>query len=805
MKLSKLLYIPLTLLLACSVGCKDTPTTPEEPDPETPGEIDPDPDPIPEEKVDVWPSLSIASFLNEKGLNGTVPAITVYEDELVNASSEEDDLYFSIVIKDNKLNEYKVALTGASYVLNGLYYSKDDISISVAFSVDTEIKIYASVDIGDIGEQEDINQPQTIVKNLIAKDDFGKNTNLDGVSINKTPLIFHFSKGTGNNNPMSTKDSGGYIALYLDNLMKITCTTEILKIAFTTSKGSLTTDIGALESNTWRGAAKQIIFTAASSTFIQSMEITYVDPDSSLPVVEGVVTIAEVYEAASQINYMANESGWFLSNVSVTVEVEAVDAIDSTSTGNGLDVNARGKVLVVDSTGYIICSSGVSTNNPISFYQRVKQYLKAGTTQYVVSGKIAFFNGVVEIKVDKYQYNSALEIEKNYEGYVKHTYTKQSEFVDEVVNNIKTNKNGYGVNDVIKMTGLTYFNKYNSKGSYLFLDQEGKIVPIYSMLDKDRTLLEKGKVYDIIGLETMYRNRPSLRILKVIKNTELDPATLDFEEDIVEAPYFEQFYDLAQSDTDMAYIKSELTVFSADVYVSRYAEDKYTISKSYYYDKSYNEYTTGSTQVAAANHYALGVFNEELTYNQTLLDFLLENAKSEAECESLKVTLYFTLAYRDTVDGKNMWRVNIFEDLVMSLDYYKSHSEEIEFDTTKANCVYEDGNYQTWTSGNITVKNEKTELNDIARDPTYLKIVDGTKLTISYDKPIIGFTLNTATYSYVAGLGDLEIYTYRQFASYITVVLKEATTSIVINDFAVGANRNNAYLRVDSLVVNYIG
>ena len=104
---------------------------------------------------------------------------------------------------------------------------------------------------------------------------------------------------------------------------------------------------------------------------------------------------------------------------------------------------------------------------------------------------------------------------------------------------------------------------------------------------------------------------------------------------------------------------------TATVYISRYADDKYTFNTSYYYNKAnFKEYTTGSSQVEAARHNAIGVFNENLDYKGVFVDYVLENCKTEEECENSLVTIYFTLAFLDTVDSKQMWRVNIFENYI---------------------------------------------------------------------------------------------------------------------------------------------
>lgn len=652
----------------------------------------------------------------------------------------------------------------------------------------------------------------TVIEDISLATSLGKVTNLDGESRVYSEISFSFNKNSGSNNPISSKDNGGYIALYTSNSMTIS-KKGLSKVSFDFvggKNGNISCDGGETSQTSstfsWVGSVDSLTLTANAQVRLNAIHIEYQKIDKPDPSLEGVSTIAEVKQAASEIDYVLNNSGWYLSTIEVTIQVEAIDAIDSTSTGKEYDGEARGKVLVCDETGYIICSSGVSTNNPISFYQRVKDYLKAGTTQYVVKGHIAFFNDVVEVKVSEYQYDSSLEIDKKYDSYVSKTFSKSDEFVNDVIDNVKTNDAGYGVGEVVKMTGLTLINEYNHQaGSYLFVDQEGNLIPVFSVLNKDRTQLVNGKCYDIIGLESRYKNRPSFRILK-LSNSSLDSKDFDFRNNVTEVTDLKQFYNLGYSDNE-SYVKSELTVYKADVYVSSYAEDKYTFNTSYFYDGVNKEYTTGNSQVNAASHYSLGIFNEDLDYKQTLLDFILNGIKDEEVAKTRKVTLYFTLAYLDTVDSKNMWRVNIFEDLVYGLDYYYSDTASMTFDVNESTCDRVDGQYQTWSNSDnsLVVCNYSNDEATITRVTNYLKIVDGTSVSITFDHDIVAFTLYTGTYSSIAGFGSFSdnIKAYVQRSSYTLVILKEKTKSIIIDSLLVSGNATNPYLKVDSITVNY--
>ena len=627
-----------------------------------------------------------------------------------------------------------------------------------------------------------------------------KETNLDGKSYTfSQDFVFSFAKN-GSNTPISEKSN--YVALYTNNSLTISSKFKMKKIEFTNQDASKNGDLAVGEEKlvkssgltTWVGEAKSITFTAISQYRFSNIKISYFE--HAEPVIEGLKTIKEVLDFAKDVEYTPT-NGWYLTNSTVTVKVKAIDAIDSVTT-SGLDANARGKVLCVDETGYIVLSSGVSKSNPIDFYQRVKDYIKAGTTTYVVTGKLAFFNDVVEIKVDSYQYDPDLEIQYDLNDFVT-PGINTSELLMNHCKSIKTNKDGYGVGKIIKMPSLTYFNKYNDAGSYYFLDQEGKLVPIYSLLDKDRSSLQEGKVYDIIGFESLYKGRPSLRILDISINSENDPASFDFA-NAVSKENTKYFYNVNSENSNYKeeFYNSATTIYKMDVYVSSYAYDKFTFNNSYYeYNKSY---TTGNSQVAAAQHYSLGVFNEDLEYKQLFTDFDLATASSKEEADNLHLTLYFTLAFLDTVDGKKMWRVNVFEDLVFGLDYYESETQNIDFTSMTPS---HDENKQWYQAGDLKVTNASTDINDYSYSVYYLKVVDGTSLTIEFNKPIIAFTIYHKTYSYIAGVGELSITSYRQFKDHTVFLLSEPTTNIYIDNFAVGASRTNAYLGIDSITVNF--
>ena len=622
-----------------------------------------------------FPVDEINDFLAARNVDGfEFPSLEVSKDELAYHEVVDDEIpYYHLGITGNySLYAIEYYFSGAGYAkINGKYVDPDNL-VAIELSQNGDVFNFNCYAVSDLPVEDD---RELLDDTTRLYDIFGKVSNLDGVSKTWESFTFLVEKNGGSNNPMSTNDDGSSLRLYNSNRMTISSTNSIKKIEFTYSSAGIEMSASSGSCSiadsklVWTGpetTSLTLTNTGSSGWRLVNITIYYYDNGGDAPVDLGDVTIAEVISAANDITYTPASNGWYLSNTTVTVHVECIDAIDSVSTSNGLDPNARGKILAVDETGYIIVSSGTQTNPTLSLYQRVKKYLGKQKTTYDVTGRIAFFNDVIEIRADSYAYNDSLVIEKNYDSYVKTTFETQTPYINDVTINIRQNVKGYGVNNVVRYNQLTYFNKYNSAGSYLFLDKDGKIVPIYSLLDKDRPSLEEGKVYDIIGLESMYLGRPSLRILKVIHN-DAEPV-LEPDESVFQpvTTNFNWAYTLTMG-SGKDYRESELIIFEADVYVSRYYnEDKYSINTSYFQNsnKDYDKFTTGNTPIDAANKRSLGVFNENLSYNGTFAGWVLEEAKTAEEAAARRVKIYFTLVRCDQVDSKNMWRVNILEDYV---------------------------------------------------------------------------------------------------------------------------------------------
>lgn len=631
-----------------------------------------------------FPEEEIKAYLVERGqdISNYYLPIELKQSQLLSYENRDydEDPHFNVTIQDD--DEFSICHTIINTITSNGYFEYGDFYTNNYRDIYLEIwpeghelymNIYAGVDFVDTPEQEtDFDYNKTASFRLQNSDYIGKNLDLNNYSNTFDGFTFSFSKNGGQTTPKSEKSNAVY--LYTDNQLEIKRTQALIrKIEFTVytadpKRGELSPDSGKVtvvdDITTWecKSNVNKVTFTALAQYRFELMTIYYYEDEHPTPIL-GLKTIAEVYEAASDTEVPVTNNGWYLTNVEVTVNVKAIDAIDSVSTSDGLDGGARGKVLCVDSTGYIICSSGVSKNNPIDFYQRVKDYIKAGTTTYTVTGHIAFFNGVVEIKVETYEYKSTLIVDYDLNNFVT-TGVWDGDTLFNSCNEITTNPKGYGVGHIVRLNEMTYFKKYNSAGSYYFLDTARRLVPVYSLLDKDRSKLQEGHVYDIIGLESMYLGRPSLRILEV-KNSEAEPRELNLDNFIYDIEDLSNLYHINPNQNVSEYYHSARDLYRASVYISRYADDKYIFNTSYYYDRiHFNEYTTGASQADAASRNAIGVFNEDLDYKGTFADYVLENCSSEEECEDCRITIYFTLAFLDTVGGKQMWRAYILEGFI---------------------------------------------------------------------------------------------------------------------------------------------
>ena len=769
-----------------------------------------------------FPIQEVKDFLLERGTvlsDDVLPNSLTSVTTVVSSYRIDDEEYphyqVSIDFEDSDYNQIISELNTLNWDLSGDIFIDSNLTIGLEIYKNDNfiINIYSYNDLIEIPPEEDEEKhvDEFVLYTLIGNEDKLESKDVSPFTpTGHTDFIFNFYKNDSSYSPKSNNGSTyKCVALYASNSMSIetvSSTYTIKKIELTTAgrNGEISSDVGSVSQDdlkvAWTGEANKITFTAAAQYRFDNIKIEYYIPILP-PIPEGIKTIGEIRTIADGLIFTGTDGYLVNNDYKVEVLLEAIDGIDSVSTSGGIDPNSRGKVLCADETGYILCSSSTVTSSTIPFYRRVSEYIKDNKTTYYVKGHLAKFNGVLEINVEEYKYRSDLSFDYDLNNFVNSESTDSSSFMNSC-KSIISNKNGYGFGKLARLNALTCFNIYDKKaGSYYFLDQLGKLLPLYSWQNKDRSSLVVGKVYDIIGVETLHRGRPSLRILKVINNLGADPASLDFS-NAINKDSTKYFYNVNESNSTYQeeFYNSVTTVYKMDVNVSSYGVDKYTFNENVYYDLNDKVYTTGITQEAAANHYSLGIFNDDLDYKQILLDFLVSNAQSLEECEALKITLYFTLAYLDTVNGKKMWRVNIFEDLVFGLDYYESSSESIDFTSLTPN---HDETKQWYQSSNIKVTNASTSLNNYSYSTYYLKVVDGTSLTIEFNQPIIAFTLYHKTYSYIAGIGELEIMSYRQFSKYTVFLLAEPSKTIEINNFAVSGNRNNAYLGIESLTVNY--
>ena len=674
------------LLTGCSFKFNNTPNGGNN----NPGDNDPGDqggeDPV---VTKVFPTEQILAFYEEKGVTGvTIPEYKVNSSLILDYSIKEFEYsYFELVIQGDISSLYKQAATKLNYSLYGSDTSVyKDASNKVVFTVayksignNTVIK-YETYDeyafyMGDIDIEDDgykytaVEYTFSVADNM--KDYSGQN--MDNITVTSDQINYTFKKESANNAPSVYNKNGWHIRFYANTSITVSSENVTLKrlsfIFLPGYEGTVSADSGSVGYNSdeteyvWTGEANTVKFTADVQIRFTDIDVKGVKCEKIIPSTEGVSTVAQVYESIEGYSYTPNAAGWFLTNSTVKLQVKAIDAIDSKSksASEGYEPNAEGKVLCADATGAILVSSGTTSNNPVSLYHAAKNYMTKGSC-YEITGKIAFLNGVPEVMVTSYKYNSALEVNVNLESLVEKTIDTQEELLSDL-SSTKINSKGYGTNKIVKMTALSYFNKYKKQGSYLFLDKNSKIIPVYTLEDNARSELAAHDVVDIIGFETLYEGRPSLRVLDVQESTTSTKAEYDFDNSPTNVSNFNEFYQLDASDGDV-YKYSGLNVYTAEVYVSQYANDKYTINTNYYYDQAKKCYTTGSSLSNAVSHKSLMLSNESLDYKHLFDGWQIDLCSTVEEVASSKIRIYFTLVEIHTCDSTDYWMVNVIEDKV---------------------------------------------------------------------------------------------------------------------------------------------
>ena len=634
-------------------------------------------DPYIPPEVNTFPKAEIESFLEDENITFSMFDVNVEESGYLEYSIDEDSHKFSLLFSGNKVTYLTNLLTSNNFTLKIDCYvdASNKVAASLAYvsanSV-TNMDIYkyvAPVSGDDFAPYQESDTNNTGYIDLAQE--IGNISNLSGTTKTIEDTKFSFSRGTGSTSPVSSKTSTEKIKIYENNTLTITRTGMLLiDIKVLSTKGnSLTPSEGTVRvSNNveegvdlirWKGECDELTFTVSCSQVrIKEIKIWYLKPVIIPP--GDLSTVASTLTYASSYPFVPNDVGYAISTVGVSLSVTLLTAMDSqaTSTKEGYDVNAQGKVLAYDDTGFIILSSPTD-DQKVTLYEKAKSDLKGHkTATYKVFGYLSIFNNVVEVNVTSFQADTTF-VNKPLEEFTYSEYTSQSEVVNDIVNNTIPNGKGYGVNKVVKLNNFTCFNCYNPKGSYLFLDANKNLLPIYSLENKDDIYLDEGKSYNIIGLETLYRNRPSIHILKATKVSD-EGVDIDLSS-ATEVTSFDSFYTIAQS-TNENYVKSELTLYKATVFVSSYSYKSYTVNTSYVYRNK--TYTTGTSEIDAANLHSLGVFNDGIWFRGTLDPYLLDEVKDQETADSLAITIYFTLAYLRNPDGKNMWSINVLEDYI---------------------------------------------------------------------------------------------------------------------------------------------
>ncbi len=334
-----------------------------------------------EDVKSIFPLSSVVSFLSSRGVENPTSYLKSKILEIENVSSYQliedddrpyfevifdmeqsylDDIYSELASSDWENYDGQILIDSGHNVGVCFYYKNDECHIEF-YAYSDLVVVPPEEDPGEEGEDKELDFP------LQNAGYIAKETDLDNKSYTfNQDFTFSFAKN-GGTTPISTKSN--YVALYTNNSLTISSKYEMKKIEFTnqdsSKNGDLTADgVNLVKSDTlttWSGKSNSIAFTASSQYRFSNIKIYYFEHVE--PVIEGLKTIKEVLEFAETVIYTPT-NGWYLTNNTVTVKVKAIDAIDSVTT-SGLDANARGKVLCVDETGYIVISSGVSKSNPI--------------------------------------------------------------------------------------------------------------------------------------------------------------------------------------------------------------------------------------------------------------------------------------------------------------------------------------------------------------------------------------------------------------------------------------------------------
>lgn len=388
----------------------------------------------------------------------------------------------------------------------------------------------------------------------------------------------------------------------------------------------------------------------SSSSGQQSSSSSQDSSDNPLVIssIEDVISKCKLLPEPSEDNLPKFVQGTEL----VKINAHALSYCDNITTKSGYGPN--GKILMVDSTGYIYVSGSTKEN----FYQQASKYINKDTSNYEIIGYIAMSRGEPELVLKEYVWNENLDIKYDLSSLAKPT-SNIKEIYDELYK-LDYNLKGTASGGFISIKNLTCLSKLDDN-MWNFIDSDNNVIKVRDYASNTSFTINVN--YDIIGSLSISKYSPALIVgsyirsenQKSINSIDIDKTTpISFAEINKIHSYISE--DTYSRVSEKVFYSSSY-IYQIDCYVNAYNIDRY----KYYFTlgESASELTSEASAASAKN---LFISNDSMhNVKSTSLNYvpLLNQYNNET-----KVTLYLILDSEKNVSKTKCWNVHVIESLI---------------------------------------------------------------------------------------------------------------------------------------------
>ncbi len=441
-----------------------------------------------------------------------------------------------------------------------------------------------------------------------------------------------------------------FILLFLVCLMGCSSTNES-KFSFTSSSNLSTSEISSSENSGSSSSDKDSSSSSQDSSSNDSQSSS--SQDSS----DNILTLSSIKDVINKCLLLPTPDDDNLPKFVQGTELVKINAhalsycnTNTTKKGYGPD----GKILMVDSTGYIYVSSSSREN----FYSQAKKYIDQETSNYEITGYVAMSRGEPELVLKDYVWNKDLDIDYNLSSLAK-PVNNIKEIYDECYK-LDYNIKGTASGGFVSINNLTCLDKLDDN-MWNFIDGNNNVIKVRDC--SSNTSFSSNVNYDIIGSLSISKYSPALIVGTYSRSTNQETIN-SVDIDKIKATTFSEINNMHSYFNDDTYSRVNENVFysSSHIYKIDCFVNAYNINGYNYYFTLGENSKELSSEASGANAKNLFISNKSMhnvKVNSLKFVPLLDQYNDE-----LQVSIYFILDSEKTVDKIECWNIHVIESLI---------------------------------------------------------------------------------------------------------------------------------------------